>query len=219
MEVTNILVTPVSRKSKPNYDIEHQYFSSGIRSPMWNDSKHQKTSVGDLLGFVHVKDDRVEVFRVESIQSQRPTDWDTTQPSNRVLVLSRRLRIMSWEELKVKTMWKSGRILMGSTNLYFREASQAIPRRRRLTESQKKRVAARQDFQCANKHPIQGLEGYSCPLRFREWRFDESGYEVDHIKELGGGGSDDTSNCQALCLCCHRVKTARFKSSKGKVES
>ena len=39
--------------------------------------------------------------------------------------------------------------------------------------------------------------------------FDESGYQIDHIVELRHGGSNDTSNLQALCPACHSVKTSR----------
>ena len=32
--------------------------------------------------------------------------------------------------------------------------------------------------------------------------------EVDHIVNLAQGGADDDSNLQALCVPCHKVKTA-----------
>ncbi len=90
-----------------------------------------------------------------------------------------------------------------------------------MTEAQKKKIAARQDFICANK-PNQvnaGLENYDCPFwKYRDGRFDESGYDIDHIKELGDNGEDLPDNCQALCLCCHRVKTSRFNITKNKVK-
>jgi 5-methylcytosine-specific restriction protein A len=35
------------------------------------------------------------------------------------------------------------------------------------------------------------------------------GEEVDHIKPLHKGGTDDESNLQALCVECHKVKSAR----------
>lgn len=90
------------------------------------------------------------------------------------------------------------------------------PKRRSLTDSQKKRVAARQEFKCANRlGNVTGLDGYECPFKGRDGLFDESGYDIDHIKELATGGADAIENCQALCLCCHRVKTTRFQSAKS----
>jgi 5-methylcytosine-specific restriction endonuclease McrA len=91
-------------------------------------------------------------------------------------------------------------------------------KKRSLTEAQKKKVAARQDFKCANKNiGMKGLENYECPLwKYREGRFDESGYDIDHIIELAKEGSDTLDNCQALCICCHRVKTSRFLTNNKK---
>jgi hypothetical protein len=73
---------------------------------------------------------------------------------------------------------------------------------RNVTESQKRRVAGRQRFSCAAS-----VQDYQCPLKGEP--FDESGYEIDHIKELRDGGTNDLSNLQALCIMCHRVKTNR----------
>lgn len=74
---------------------------------------------------------------------------------------------------------------------------------RAVTESQKKRVAGRQRYTCAASVPE-----YACPMKNEP--FDESGYEIDHIKELRDGGTNDISNLQALCINCHRVKTSRM---------
>lgn len=73
---------------------------------------------------------------------------------------------------------------------------------RKVSDSQKKRVAGRQRYRCAAS-----VSNYSCPLNGEP--FDESGYEIDHIQELRDGGSNDISNLQALCPMCHRVKTTR----------
>lgn len=37
--------------------------------------------------------------------------------------------------------------------------------------------------------------------------------ECDHIVNLAAGGSDNDSNLQAICVPCHKIKTA--KESKG----
>jgi hypothetical protein len=80
---------------------------------------------------------------------------------------------------------------------------------RNVTESQKKRVAGRQRFKCAASVPE-----YTCPLKGEP--FDESGYEIDHIKELRDGGTNDLANLQALCVSCHRVKTSRMTTAMPK---
>jgi len=80
---------------------------------------------------------------------------------------------------------------------------------RNVTESQKKRVAGRQRFKCAAS-----ISEYTCPMNGEP--FDESGYEIDHIKELRDGGTNEESNLQALCVMCHRVKTSRMTTVMSK---
>ena len=69
-----------------------------------------------------------------------------------------------------------------------------------------------QSNQCANSpySPAPGCKDYICPM----WKsnggyFDESGFEIDHIVEVTHGGTNDLSNLQLLCPCCHSVKTKR----------
>ncbi len=90
------------------------------------------------------------------------------------------------------------------------------PRRKRtLTESQKKKVASKQFYKCANKPGSKCVEDYDCPFwKCQDGSFDESGYEIDHILEFCLGGSDELTNCQALCVNCHRVKTSRFNMNR-----
>ena len=40
--------------------------------------------------------------------------------------------------------------------------------------------------------------------------FDASGYDIDHIHERSLTGNDEIDNLQALCKCCHSVKTKAF---------
>ncbi len=79
--------------------------------------------------------------------------------------------------------------------------------KRKVTAAVKKQVAGKQRFMCAGN-----VSGYACPLSGNP--FDEAGYEIDHIIPLSEGGSNDTSNLQALCLMCHRVKSNRAASVK-----
>ena len=81
--------------------------------------------------------------------------------------------------------------------------------KRKVTAAVKKQVAGTQRFTCAAN-----VEGYTCPLSGSP--FDEAGYEIDHIIPLSDGGSNETSNLQALCLMCHRVKSNRASVGKEK---
>lgn len=73
--------------------------------------------------------------------------------------------------------------------------------RRSISASMKNSLAARQSHVCA------GVKDYVCPLGNR--KFDESGFHIDHIVELADGGDNNEQNLQALCPCCHAVKTQR----------
>ena len=71
--------------------------------------------------------------------------------------------------------------------------------------------------QCDNKpdSPGIGCKGYSCPLwKCNNGLFDESGREIDHIIEVKHGGTNELTNLQLLCPCCHSVKTKRCAKQK-----
>lgn len=89
--------------------------------------------------------------------------------------------------------------------------------RKNLSEGIKKLVAGKQQYRCANRPRSGIIKNYNCPLwelKTRYGSFGEEGYEIDHIKEVSKGGSNDMNNLQALCLSCHSVKTRRFVSIK-----
>jgi len=70
---------------------------------------------------------------------------------------------------------------------------------------------------CANNPSQQapGCISYYCPLWvYRNGFFDESGYQIDHIVEVKHGGTNELSNLQLLCPCCHAVKTKRCAKQK-----
>ena len=62
--------------------------------------------------------------------------------------------------------------------------------KRNVSDKTKKYVAAQQQWKCKMCNGI----------------LDET-YEVDHIKRLADGGSNEADNLQALCPNCHRKKT------------
>lgn len=89
------------------------------------------------------------------------------------------------------------------------------------TDAQKRMVAGRQSYKCANnpETEIKGLETYKCPLWQRaiddnKGSFDQSGFELDHINELSISGDNSLENFQALCKSCHSVKTKKFLMKK-----
>jgi hypothetical protein len=43
-----------------------------------------------------------------------------------------------------------------------------------------------------------------------------SNWDYDHIVPYSEGGDNSLSNCQALCLDCHRDKTNRERAKKGR---
>lgn len=95
-----------------------------------------------------------------------------------------------------------------------------MPARKTISESSKKQIAGLQFYKCANKPNanLTGLENYECLLWQKEdinkGSFDGSCYEIDHIIEHSIGGSDDSSNLQALCNSCHAFKTRNFMIKK-----
>ena len=62
--------------------------------------------------------------------------------------------------------------------------------RRRLTEAQKRIVAAAFRWTCADCEAVL-----------------TSTYHIDHIVPLWEGGADSVDNCQPLCVACHAIKT------------
>lgn len=67
--------------------------------------------------------------------------------------------------------------------------------RRNLSKSIRDRIAAR-DGSCV-------------------WCGCEGPYQIDHIKEVRAGGTDDDDNLRRLCVACHKVETARYARARS----
>lgn len=108
------------------------------------------------------------------------------------------------------------------TNLEDKVKVKTIKTKRTVSLAQKKYIAGKQFNKCANKpkSKLLGLEDYMCPLWKRKDKnagcFDQSGYEIDHIKEFSLTHDDNNKNLQALCKSCHTVKTKKFNMTKKK---
>ena len=63
--------------------------------------------------------------------------------------------------------------------------------KRSVSETKKKFVASNQNWKCED-----------CKEQLKAW------FEVDHIKRLDQGGSNDVDNLVALCRNCHGKKTS-----------
>jgi len=59
------------------------------------------------------------------------------------------------------------------------------------------------------------LNEHPCCIHCQKKGFYEPATEVDHIKPLHAGGSNEDNNLQPLCHSCHSSKTARENASGG----
>lgn len=84
--------------------------------------------------------------------------------------------------------------------------------RKTIHWSVKMHVAGRGRFRCQGPRE-------TCPC----WALDDgvfgpAGFEIDHVMPVCRGGSDDPSNLQALCPCCHALRSRIQRIERTKKE-
>ena len=71
--------------------------------------------------------------------------------------------------------------------------------KRRISEPEKKIVAARQQWCCSQCHTML-----------------DATYQVDHTVALADGGDDHTANMTAMCVTCHARKTQHENATRAR---
>lgn len=108
---------------------------------------------------------------------------------------------------------------VGGADWYLEHAYEEVRRLKRQSGLRDKWLGSlldRQGERCADSVVVQGGQATSrCPWGERQLPTDAA--EVDHKLPLSKGGTDDKDNLQALCACCHSMKThaERRASSEG----
>jgi 5-methylcytosine-specific restriction endonuclease McrA len=90
--------------------------------------------------------------------------------------------------------------------------------RKSLTIVEKDKLLQHQEYKCANNptNPSINLSKYKCPMWILyNGKFDDSGYEFDHIEEFSITKNNNIDNFQALCPSCHSYKT-KIWNKKGR---
>lgn len=88
--------------------------------------------------------------------------------------------------------------------------------RKKIPEAIKRILLKRLHCENIPQKPGVGCDGYICPMWiYNNGNFDDSGREIDHKIERACGGTDDISNLQVLCPCCHSFKTRKYLTNRG----
>jgi len=89
---------------------------------------------------------------------------------------------------------------------------------RYIPDYHKKIILDRQNFKCAN-YPGSNLFRIGnpiCPLwesKRLKGRFNEAGFQIDHVIEFSLTSDNNLNNLQALCPSCHTIKTKNFQNN------
>jgi hypothetical protein len=109
-------LTSNGKKAKSDYLREKNFEENG-NNPKWDDSKLNNANVGDYFAFVHQKENRVDIYKIESIAlaNTRPNYWDLPHHQQRnVLHLSSFVKEMTWVEMKNIIGYKDAFLLRGT---------------------------------------------------------------------------------------------------------
>lgn len=122
----HIIMTPINlvstsltsngKKAKSDY-LREKHFEENGNNPKWDDSKLNNAIIGDYFAFVHQKENRVEIYKIESIAlaNTRPNYWDLPDHQQRnVLHLSSLVNEMTWVEMKNTIGYKDSFLLRGT---------------------------------------------------------------------------------------------------------
>lgn len=97
---------------------------------------------------------------------------------------------IAYEKLKNVAVTNSIKYVNEGIGSVICKILQGVDKRQYLTSDEKEIVLTRQNNKCC-----------ACLLSTEK-------YEIDHIKPLASGGSNNLDNLQALCTSCHKEKTA-----------
>jgi len=124
--MNHIIMTPINlvsktltsngKKARSDYLREKNFEENG-NNPKWDDSKLNNAIIGDYFAFVHQKENRVEIYKIESIAlaNTRPNYWDLPDHQQRnVIHLSSFAKEMTWVEMKNIIGYKDAFLLRGT---------------------------------------------------------------------------------------------------------
>jgi len=124
--MNHIIMTPINlvsktltsngKKARSDY-IREKNFEENGNNPKWDDSKLNNAIIGDYFAFVHQKENRVEIYKIESIAlaNTRPNYWDLPDHQQRnVIHLSSFVKEMTWVEMKNIIGYKDAFLLRGT---------------------------------------------------------------------------------------------------------
>jgi hypothetical protein len=126
MNAHNIVLTPINlvsrtltrngKKAKNDYIREKEYMENG-NIGKWDDSKYNNSNIGEYFAFVHQKENRVEIYKIDNIllSTERPEYWDIPEHNQRnVLYLSPMINQITWDEMKNIIGYKETFLLRGT---------------------------------------------------------------------------------------------------------
>lgn len=120
-----VILTPINlispstnngKKAKIDYIREKKSIDAG-NIGKWDDSKYNKSIIGDYFAFVHQLENKVELYKIENIllANERPDYWNIKEHQQRnVLYLSSIVRNITWDEMKNIIGYKKNFFLRGT---------------------------------------------------------------------------------------------------------